>query len=378
MITYPKLKTLSRRFTMKPKKYLLFLVYELIYIIMTDVVLGGACYLQYIGKSYLKSTSGFSFNILDIPFTLRYGVYSYNFLAYSAGLLIFAGIALFNYKLLLSSYEARDTFRKMSDSQAKWAWQIVLINCIFLAAELFAVSFLNLALDSITPRFAALITIAGWPLLIAILSRIKFNELRNYWKTHSSKSEIRKTALTQRNTLSQDDILAKSEIIFNKLAATSEYKNAANVLIYASTGSEVSTDAIIRNCLAGGKKVFCPKVIDRKTRLMKFIRINSPEDLIAGFQGIREPVLSENSVIYPEKEDSSPDTLVIMPGVAFDQYRNRVGYNGGFYDTFLEKHKEISKIAIAFQLQISDMKIATDRHDIKPDLIITESSEFAA
>ena len=121
------------------------------------------------------------------------------------------------------------------------------------------------------------------------------------------------------------------------------------------------------------------KIIDMLNALkrMKFIQINSTVDLVSGFHGIREPEISDSSVIYPEQEDTSQGTLVIMPGVAFDHYRNRIGYNGGFYDTFLEKHKEISKIAIAFQVQISDRIIVPEDHDIKPDLIITEFSQYA-
>ncbi|WP_081644285.1 5-formyltetrahydrofolate cyclo-ligase [Butyrivibrio sp. AE3009] len=371
MLTLPKCITLRRSFTVKPKKYILFLVYEFIYLLIMKLILGGAGYLQYVGKSILKYNTGSFLLIISTD------TYTYNFFAYFAGLLIFLGIVLFNYKFLLSSYEAREVYHKMSYPQAFFALALILLSCPTLAGVLYVVEFLSIAIDSISPEPAALFTIWGWPLIIAILSIIKFNELRNYWKTYSSKSDIRKTVLMQRNALSQDDIADKSEIIFTKLSDTIEYKNAENILIYASTGSEVSTDTIIQNCLDEGKKVFCPKVIDKEKRQMKFIQINSPEELIAGFNGIREPNLSDNSVIYPETEDTSRGTLVIMPGVAFDRYRNRVGYNGGFYDTFLEKHKEISKIAIAFQLQISDTMIATDKHDIKPDLIITEHSKYA-
>lgn len=357
---------------MKPKKFILFMLYELIYLLMTGVILGGACCLQYVGKSILKHGTG------SILFIFLTDTYAFNFFAYIAGLLIFIAVMLFNFKFLLSSYEARNTFRQMSDFQSALALALILLDCVILAAEFFAVDFFNIAFDSISPQFAALFTILGWPIILAVYSVKKFIELKKYWKTHTSKSDIRKATLVQRNALSRDDICAKSEIIFRKLSDTSEYQNAGTVLIYASTGSEVSTDTMIRNCLADGKKVFCPKVVDRANRIMKFVQINSPEDLIAGFHGIREPEITDSSVIYPEKEDISPDTLVIMPGVAFDRYRNRVGYNGGFYDTFLEKHRNISKIAIAFQLQITNTQIATDKHDIKPDLIITESNNFAA
>ena len=356
---------------MKPKKYLPFIVYELIYLLMTDVVLGVACYLQFLRKYIIRNNTGTTF------LTMFTDTYSYDFFAYFIGLLVFIEYAFFSYRVLFSSHSLQELFRKVPHNQASNAWDLIMADCFILALELFVISFRNLGFNSLSPLLLNLFTIIGWPLIIAFLSRKKYEELVDYRITHSTKSDIREAVLMQRNALSDGDIALKSEIIFNKLSDTPEYKEAENILVYASTGSEVSTDAIIQRCLAEGKKVFCPKVIDKENRLMKFIQINSTVDLVSGFHGIREPEISDSSVIYPEQEDTSQGTLVIMPGVAFDHYRNRIGYNGGFYDTFLEKHKEISKIAIAFQVQISDRIIVPEDHDIKPDLIITEFSQYA-
>ena len=76
-----------------------------------------------------------------------------------------------------------------------------------------------------------------------------------------------------------------------------------------------------------------------------------------------------------DKRDSSfagEDVLMLMPGVAFDESRNRVGYKGGFYDRYLERHPEIRTLALAFDCQILDETIEADSHDIKPHGILTE------
>ena len=44
--------------------------------------------------------------------------------------------------------------------------------------------------------------------------------------------------------------------------------------------------------------------------------------------------------------------MMVMPGVAFDVNCNRVGYGGGFYDRFLEKHPYITRVAVAFEFQM--------------------------
>ena len=195
------------------------------------------------------------------------------------------------------------------------------------------------------------------------------------------KSILRKKVLAVRNALTKDEISEKSDRIFNKLSQSAQYRRAQSVLIYASMGSEVMTDSVIQDCLFAGKRVFCPKVTDLKNRKMNFVQIHTPEDLKAGFHGIREPEISDDSIIFSEntvKDIPEEIPLVIMPGVVFDRHRNRIGYNGGFYDTFLEANPKLNTIAIAFSLQISDDEIPHDKHDIKPAMIITEDFIISA
>ena len=190
-----------------------------------------------------------------------------------------------------------------------------------------------------------------------------------------TKSEIRKEIIKKRDSLSEEEQRTKSRLIFESLVQMDEYKEAAEVLVYASLGSEVRTDDIILDCLAGGKKVYCPKVTDRKNGQMLFVRISSIDELKEGFAGIREPEISENSEIFRGIADfNDHHVLVLVPGVAFDYSRNRIGYNGGFYDRFLEKNKEVKTIALAYDLQVVDFEIPSEEHDIKPDKMITENA----
>ena len=65
------------------------------------------------------------------------------------------------------------------------------------------------------------------------------------------------------------------------------------------------------------------------------------------------------------------DALIILPGAAFDRKGNRLGYGGGFYDTYLAAHPQAGRAAIAFALQIAE-DIPSAPHDIRPDIIVTE------
>jgi 5-formyltetrahydrofolate cyclo-ligase len=65
--------------------------------------------------------------------------------------------------------------------------------------------------------------------------------------------------------------------------------------------------------------------------------------------------------------------IVIVPGVVFDIYRNRIGMGGGFYDRFLKNiSEETKKIALAFEFQVLNEKLPVDENDVKVDVIITE------
>ena len=93
---------------------------------------------------------------------------------------------------------------------------------------------------------------------------------------------------------------------------------------------------------------------------------------ICGYKGIPEP---DTDMLFQYSEDEMSHTLMIMPGVAFDIYRNRIGYGKGFYDRFLQKHKNSHTIALGFEMQIID-SVPTDEHDIRPEFLITEETIY--
>ena len=190
------------------------------------------------------------------------------------------------------------------------------------------------------------------------------------------KDEIRKQILKLRDGLTKDEMEERSRLIFERLSLIDEYIQAQNILIYASMGSEVITDDIILDSLANGRNVFCPKVTDKNNGIMEFVRISSLEELTEGYFSIREPELSDESEVATGL--SADTTLVIMPGVAFDRSRNRIGYGGGYYDRCLAKHSDLHTIAICYDLQIVENGLKIGEHDIRPDKVITESTVFVA
>ena len=69
--------------------------------------------------------------------------------------------------------------------------------------------------------------------------------------------------------------------------------------------------------------------------------------------------------------DSEEDALIIMPGVAFDADRRRIGYGGGFYDRYLAVHPGHVTVAAAYEFQVLE-QVPSQEQDIRPQLLVTE------
>lgn len=184
------------------------------------------------------------------------------------------------------------------------------------------------------------------------------------------KDILRKEIIAKRDGLSSPDITSKSRKIFEKVQALSDFKEASNVLIYASMKSEVMTDDIIRACLEEGKSVYCPVCTDTANGVMEFVKIHSLQDLKEGYYGIREPLISEKSAVYSGEEMET--SLCVVPGVAFDKMGNRIGYKGGYYDRYFERFPGLKKVALAFTEQIVD-EISISEYDVPVDAVVTDA-----
>ena len=173
---------------------------------------------------------------------------------------------------------------------------------------------------------------------------------------------IRSQIKSKRELLSQEEISQKSEIIRNKLFSLPEYKKAKMILYYVSFGSEVDTHDMIKESLET-KTVVAPKFEEDELKLSK---IRSFNDLEKGSYDILEP--KKLREINEKKID-----LIIVPGVAFDKNRHRIGFGQGHYDRLLKNFLKVEKIALAFNMQIVD-KIPNEEWDVRVDKIITEDN----
>jgi 5-formyltetrahydrofolate cyclo-ligase len=187
-----------------------------------------------------------------------------------------------------------------------------------------------------------------------------------------SKEEIRKRILDRRKSVKPEELYRSSTAIFNRICGLDRYKGAKVVLVYMDYKNEVMTGDFIARCLEDGKGVALPKVEGTGAEHgpaydLAVYRIKAVTDAKPGFKGIPEPEAATTERLAPEEID-----LAVIPGVAFDRRKNRIGYGAGYYDRFLHKlRKDCLKVAAAFELQLVEAIPASER-DIPVDMVVTE------
>lgn len=180
----------------------------------------------------------------------------------------------------------------------------------------------------------------------------------------TEKALIRKEVLFRRDSLTEKLKIGKQIKIKETLLTLPEFKDARIILFYASFRSEVDTFDLIKYCFIKGKLIALPKV-DREHDKLTLYEIKNMDEVLKGYCGIPEPAVSEC-----RKKHISEIDLAIVPGVAFDEQCNRLGYGKGFYDKLLGGAK-IKTIGLAYEEQIVK-SIPSQRHDIKMNKIITD------
>lgn len=177
------------------------------------------------------------------------------------------------------------------------------------------------------------------------------------------KKLVRKEILNMRNNMSNEKRILKDKLIYNLFINSDLYKKAKDIFIYVSFGSEVNTHEIIKKAIIDKKNIYVPK-IDMRKKEMIAVKIYSITELNVNNYGILEPINVDKDKIANDFD------IIVMPGVAFDENGNRIGYGGGYYDKYLEKNIfKAKKVALAYEEQILE-RIESDFHDIKVDFII--------
>ena len=173
------------------------------------------------------------------------------------------------------------------------------------------------------------------------------------------KKELRSRIRQLKRAMTEEQINTASAKLGELFVNTPQYKNAKTIYGYLPYNQEVRTVPMLEQAIRDGKRVAVPKVYGDD---MKFIYMDDLTRVELGYAGIPEPIADG-----PVADD--PTALVLMPGMAFTQKGDRMGYGGGFYDKFLASEPEHPTVALCYAFQMVD-SLPTEEYDIPVDCVL--------
>ncbi|KAI9830693.1 MAG: hypothetical protein M1826_004522 [Phylliscum demangeonii] len=174
--------------------------------------------------------------------------------------------------------------------------------------------------------------------------------------------------------ISAESVAKQTQQVVHRLLSLPEYQAARGIGVYLSMASgEIATAPIVSHALAHGKRVYVPFTYEspaataasvssaaaapaRPRAVMDLVSVHSWQDY-QQFQRDRWgiPVPAEGSIAtrascLAELEQkvagegaragAGPLDLVVVPGMAFDAGRGRLGHGKGYYDNFFRRYQE--------------------------------------
>ena len=180
------------------------------------------------------------------------------------------------------------------------------------------------------------------------------------------KKAQRELALLRRRALTAEQRREISAVICEKLLTLPELSGVKTVFSYLAAWDEVDLSYVNQALTARGIIVAYP-VCFEKGRMEAYVPENE-NAVEAGAYGIKSPVVSRSKPLEPDNID-----LVLVPCLAFDADKNRLGHGAGYYDRYLPRCRNAVFVLVGFEAQRLD-KVSCDIHDVKMDIIVTENA----
>lgn len=183
--------------------------------------------------------------------------------------------------------------------------------------------------------------------------------------TSHDKQTLRKTFLERRLSLDPSTRESATAAIIHNLHRIIGDVDARSICLYwpLTDRGEIDLRPLIRDLWDMAYDVSLPVVLEDDPPRMEAILLSSEDELQPGRWGLWEP---RGDIIDPATLD-----VLVVPALAADHQRNRLGYGKGFYDAFLSRTKATAVCAV-FDVCLVE-QLPTDPHDKSVDIVLTES-----
>lgn len=181
---------------------------------------------------------------------------------------------------------------------------------------------------------------------------------------YQKKQEIRKKYKEKRNALTDEQVQEWSERICQHLKNMELFQQAEIIFFYYPLGNEVDLLSVAQTALEMGKVVGFPKT---EGDVIRFYLVKSLADFTTGCFQVKEPMSQQ---CFSKQDVKGKKFLILTPGVAFDEKKNRMGYGRGYYDKYVAEFPEAVKIGVAYEMQI-DKELPVEECDIPMEYLVT-------
>lgn len=129
-----------------------------------------------------------------------------------------------------------------------------------------------------------------------------------------------------------------------------------NFFVYCAFRTEAATHEIIRTLLERDKRVCVPKIVGRE-----MLAVPLAGELVKNKYGVLEPAGGEDTFVE----------IAAVPLLAVDKEGYRLGYGGGYYDRYFEKHENVLRVGLCFGGQAVNA-LPREKTDIPLHAVVTE------
>lgn len=171
---------------------------------------------------------------------------------------------------------------------------------------------------------------------------------------------LRNRILAERKALTPDQVFTLSLAIFSRLKDYLRNTSFESLLAYYPIHNEVDTTLMFDYFWEQKKTLFLPVIKDTQLHPVLF----TPDSTLK--EGVHHIPIPDS----PSDEQTPRQIdVAIVPCLACDRNRFRLGYGKGYYDRFLSA--KTLKIGLCYDFQLVD-KLPAEPHDIRLDVIVTD------
>ena len=186
----------------------------------------------------------------------------------------------------------------------------------------------------------------------------------------NAKQVLRSRMRRARAAISRDAAAQAARTAASHLLGIAELDGIAVAGIYAALDEELGTREAAEGLRARGIQVAYPRIALHE-RVLRFHLVHGPDELEPGPFRIPQPAAHTQAV------DLDRISMLIVPGLAFDERGGRLGWGKGYYDATLAHARHSFRVGYAYAFQLVP-EVPQRSHDISMDLVVTDAGVIRA